>query len=87
MALDYKKNIEVEVVTDVPRTGLWVPISVAAQMAGYSEEMIRHLYKNEIMKSIRFERGPILVNYEEMHENWVKPIEIKKAEKESKKAN
>ncbi len=65
-------KIKVKVVKAMPEDGRWVPISVAAQMANYSSQMIRHLYKNEVIGSIKFEKGPVLVNYNDLEENWLR---------------
>jgi regulator of PEP synthase PpsR (kinase-PPPase family) len=71
--LNYKtKTDNVELVTELPNNGTWLPISVAAQTTGYSAQMIRHLYKNKIIKAIKFKNGPILVNQQDILNNWLR---------------
>ena len=84
-SLDYRKSLEVKVVSEIPEEGLWLPVSIAAQMIGFSNEMVRHFYKNEIMGSIRFKRGPILVNYTELKENYTRQRKNLKSKKTRRK--
>lgn len=74
MALDYKKKRpRIKKVQGLPKNGLWVPISIASQMSKYSDQMIRHLHNNGIIAGIRFERGPMLINYKDLEEKWFRP--------------
>lgn len=44
--------------------GVWVPISVAAYLIGYSGQTIRLMQLSKQISSIKFPVGPILVNIE-----------------------
>ena len=88
MGLDYQKDsdeISIKRVRKMPSEGLWVPVSVAAQLANYSDQMIRHLYKNGIIKSIKFKRGPVLVNYNDLENNWIRTKIAKKPKRKLRK--
>ena len=52
--------------------GSWIPISIAAKVAGCSSQMIRFLYMNKVVDAIKFDVGPILINATEIKEKYKK---------------
>ena len=57
-------------VNKLPKEGTWLPLSIAAELAGYSSQMVRYLYRNKIIRAINFSSGPTLVNFEDIGKNW-----------------
>lgn len=51
--------------------GVWLPISIVAQQTNYSVAMIRTLCMNKVVKAIKFPVGPVLVNYNDVKNNWI----------------
>lgn len=74
--LNYNKKVDVRKVNKLPSRGKWLPISIAAYMSDYSPQMIRYLYKNKIVRAIKFAVGPILVNYDDIEKNWNRGLTI-----------
>ena len=58
-------------VTEFPKHGLWVPVSISAVLAGITPQMIRYLIKNEVIGVIKFKKGPILINHKDVLKKWV----------------
>jgi hypothetical protein len=63
-------------VKKLPKEGVWLPISIAALLCGFSAQMVRFLYMNKIIAAIKFESGPTLVNFSDIEKNW-KNVDIK----------
>ncbi len=71
-ALDDNATIKVKEVKMLPVTGTWLPVSVVAYLSKYTRPNIERLYKNKIIRSIRFPKGPILLNYNDLEDNWLR---------------
>ena len=71
--LDYNYKTITELckkVTDLP-DGRWLPISIVAEITNYSNVTIRHLCTNKKVRAIKFIAGPVLVNLDDVYENWL----------------
>jgi len=68
---DAKLEYKVKEVSEAPENCDWLPISIASLLTGYTSMMLRFLYKNDIIRSVQFKSGPILVNWKDVIKNWL----------------
>ena len=73
LVYQFEKGFEdpIKKVTDLPRYGQWLPISVSAILVGLTPQMVRYLMKNEVVEAIQFKKGPVLINHKDVLKNWV----------------
>ncbi len=70
--LNRNSKIKVKVVTKLPKTGIWLPVKIAAYLTGYSSVTIYKLFNNKIIGSIKFPNSVILVNYQDILDKWAR---------------
>lgn len=61
---DYKR--QPEIVDTLPEQGVWLPISIAAKMSGYTGMAVRWLFLKKKVRGIKFQEGPLLVELNEV---------------------
>lgn len=66
MKYQYKEAIKTTKPTrmkKLPKTGIWLPISIAAYLRGWETSlMVRWMYLNKEIEGIKLPVGPLLVN-------------------------
>ncbi len=71
-ALRYNASIKVRQVRTLPSEGTWLPVSIVAYLSRYTLTNVERLYKNKVVDSIKFPKGPILVNYDDLISKWLR---------------
>ncbi len=69
--LDKNAKIKIEIVNDLPKKGVWLPVSVVAHITKYSSMTINRLIHNKILNAIKFPKCITLVNLQDITK-WVR---------------
>jgi len=64
---DYKnlrKNKKEKLVNKIPKSGIWLPLSIVSFLTKQSHQKLRLDYLSNKIEGIRFPQGPLLINIE-----------------------